>query len=170
MKELSLDYLAGRTPRRPDDAHKGTMGTLCSITGSYGFSGAAVLSAKAALRSGVGLLTVHVPECGYAIMQLGIPEAKCQTDKHSCHHTSIELPAGTEVVGIGPGIGLDKQTGWAMHKMMQEYPQTPMVFGCRHSIACQIVPMRLRKAMPCCCRRFFQKNRRDFLSKAVFCH
>ena len=123
-EKLISEWLRTREPF----SHKGDYGRASLIAGSKGMMGAALLSARACMRSGVGLLTVHVPECGYAIMQLGIPEAKCQTDKHSCHHTSIELPAGTEVVGIGPGIGLDKQTGWAMHQMMQEYPQTPMVF------------------------------------------
>lgn len=90
--------------------------------------GAALLSARACMRSGVGLLTVHVPECGYSIMQLGIPEAKCLTDKDETHHTNIEIPAKTEVVGIGPGIGQDTQTQQAMHQMILHHPQTPMVF------------------------------------------
>lgn len=77
MRELSLDYLAGRMPRRPDDAHKGTIGTLCSITGSYGFSGAAVLSAKAALRSGVGLLYQVIPEVVYPVFASSVYESVC---------------------------------------------------------------------------------------------
>ena len=67
MTALDLRYLREHLPHRPDNAHKGTMGTLCSITGSYGFSGAAVLSAKAALRSGVGLLFQIIPEAIYAV-------------------------------------------------------------------------------------------------------
>lgn len=90
--------------------------------------GAALLSARACMRSGVGLLTVHVPECGYSIMQLGIPEAKCQADEHETHHTNIELPLGTEVVGIGPGIGRHAQTQQALHRLLLQHPQLPMVF------------------------------------------
>ena len=123
-EKLISEWLKTREPF----SHKGDYGRASLIVGSKGMMGAALLSARACMRSGVGLLTVHVPECGYPIIQLGIPEAKCQTDKHETHHTSIELPVGTEVVGIGPGIGKDKQTQNAMHQMMLQHPQTPMVF------------------------------------------
>ena len=77
MTELTLRFVAQRFPRRPDDAHKGTMGTLCSITGSYGFSGAAVLSAKAALRTGVGLLYQVIPEKVYPVFASSVYESVC---------------------------------------------------------------------------------------------
>ena len=47
---------------RPDDAHKGTMGTLLSVCGSYGMAGACLLSGTAALRSGIGLLKCALPK------------------------------------------------------------------------------------------------------------
>jgi NAD(P)H-hydrate repair Nnr-like enzyme with NAD(P)H-hydrate dehydratase domain len=56
-------------------SHKGNYGHALLIAGSYGKIGAAVLAAKACLRSGVGLLTVHLPACGYTIMQTTNPEA-----------------------------------------------------------------------------------------------
>lgn len=77
MRELDLRYVKAHLPRRPDDAHKGTMGSLCSITGSYGFSGAAVLSAKAALRSGVGLLFQIIPEAIYPVYAASVYESVC---------------------------------------------------------------------------------------------
>ena len=46
-------------------SHKGTYGHALLMAGSYGKIGAALLSAKACLRSGVGLLTTNVPKCGY---------------------------------------------------------------------------------------------------------
>ncbi len=77
MRELNVGYLAEHLPCRPDSAHKGTMGTLCSVTGSYGFSGAAILSAKAALRSGVGLLYQVLPEMIYAVYASSVYESVC---------------------------------------------------------------------------------------------
>lgn len=77
MRELDLRYVKAHLPHRPDNAHKGTMGTLCSITGSYGFSGAAVLSAKAALRSGVGLLFQIIPEAIYPVYAASVYESIC---------------------------------------------------------------------------------------------
>ena len=128
MLNVQCSIIKGWLKTREPFSHKGDYGRASLVAGSKGMIGAALLSARACMRSGVGLLTVHVPECGYAIMQLGIPEAKCLTDKHPTHHTNIELPAGTEVVGIGPGIGTDEPTGRAMHQMILQHPQTPMVF------------------------------------------
>ncbi len=60
---------------RPDDAHKGSMGTLLSICGSYSMAGACILSGKAALRSGVGLLRCVVPTSIYPIVASQIYES-----------------------------------------------------------------------------------------------
>lgn len=77
MRELNFGPVAGLMPERPDNAHKGTMGTLCSITGSRGFSGAAVLSARAALRSGVGLLYQVIPDAVYPVFASSVYESVC---------------------------------------------------------------------------------------------
>lgn len=77
MTDITFDHLTRNLPARPDNAHKGTMGTLCSITGSYGFSGAAVLSAKAALRSGVGLHYQVIPEPVYPVFASSVYESVC---------------------------------------------------------------------------------------------
>ena len=123
-EKLISEWLKTRDPF----SHKGDYGRASLVVGSVGMIGAALLSARACMRSGVGLLTVHVPECGYAILQQGIPEAKCQADQHYTHHTYIDIPLGTEVVGIGPGIGLHVQTQWALHRLMILNPKIPMVF------------------------------------------
>lgn len=54
-------------PRSKFD-HKGTYGHALIIAGSYGKMGAALLSGRAVLRAGAGLLTMHIPECGYIIL------------------------------------------------------------------------------------------------------
>lgn len=120
---LISEWLKTRDPF----SHKGDYGRASLVAGSIGMLGAALLSARACMRSGVGLLTVHVPECGYAIMQQGLPEAKCQADQHYTHHTYVEVPSGTEVIGIGPGIGQHVQTQWALHRLMLMNPNIPMV-------------------------------------------
>ena len=55
---ITTAYVAAHLPSRPADSHKGTYGTLLALCGSYGMAGAALLCARGALRSGVGLLTV----------------------------------------------------------------------------------------------------------------
>ena len=47
---------------RREDAHKGDFGHALLACGSRGMAGAAVLAAMGALRSGCGLVTVHMPE------------------------------------------------------------------------------------------------------------
>ncbi len=77
MKRVDFDYFERHFPRRPADAHKGTMGTLVSLTGSFGFAGAAILSAKAALRSGVGLHYQVLPESIYPLFGAAMQESVC---------------------------------------------------------------------------------------------
>ena len=85
-------------------ANKGDYGYACLLAGSYGMMGAAVLSSKACLRSGVGKLTCYICKAGYDIVQTSVPEAMCKVfgDEY------IKDPKGFndfDVVGIGPGIG-----------------------------------------------------------------
>ena len=77
MKYIDSDFVKNNLPYRPDDAHKGTMGTLMNITGSWGYSGAAILCAKAALKTGVGLLYQILPESIYPIFASSVYEAVC---------------------------------------------------------------------------------------------
>ncbi len=111
---------------RKAESHKGDYGRALLVAGSQGMMGAALLSARACMRSGVGLLTVRVPRCGYDILQLGIPEAKCDCDKDPQHHTHIIVPQDTEVIGIGPGLGQATETQEALHQLLQQWGK-PMV-------------------------------------------
>ncbi len=91
-------------------SHKGTYGHAFIIAGSYGKIGAAVLCSKACLRAGGGLVTVHVPACGYEIIQTAFPEAMCSTDKNAKHITSIHDTDKYDAIAIGPGIGTHSAT------------------------------------------------------------
>jgi len=91
--------------------HKGNFGHALIVAGSYGKIGAAVLSAKACLRSGAGLLSCHIPKCGYGIMQTALPEAMVMTDFNSSFNTKLDDdPAKYDAIGIGPGIGTASET------------------------------------------------------------
>ena len=96
-------------PRSKFD-HKGIFGHALLVAGSYGKTGAAVLSAKAALRSGVGLLTVHVPASGYQIIQTTVPEAMASIDSGEHYFTDVPIIENYSAIGIGPGIGQDYST------------------------------------------------------------
>jgi ADP-dependent NAD(P)H-hydrate dehydratase / NAD(P)H-hydrate epimerase len=99
--------------------HKGKFGHALLIAGSYGKMGAAVLSSRACLRSGVGLLTVHVPRCGYTILQTAVPEAMVRVDTDEHCVTSVSDFKDYSAIGIGPGIGQDSNTISAFTKLLE---------------------------------------------------
>jgi ADP-dependent NAD(P)H-hydrate dehydratase / NAD(P)H-hydrate epimerase len=92
-------------------SNKGNFGHALLVAGGYGKMGAATLSGRACLRSGAGLLTCHVPICGYAILQTSLPEAMILTDADEKIQTGFPGELETySVIGIGPGIGQDPRT------------------------------------------------------------
>ena len=108
-------------------AHKGNFGHAMIIAGSYGKIGAAVLSARACLRSGVGLLTCFVPKCGYEILQTAISEAMVMTDTNSSIITKIDDDMlNYDSIGIGPGLGTASETRTAVKELLSFYKK-PMV-------------------------------------------
>ena len=89
---------------RKDFANKGNYGYACLLAGSYGMMGAAEMSAKACLRSGVGKLRVYICRQGYNIMQIAVPEAMC-TMFGNTFIKDVKNVKDFDVIGIGPGIG-----------------------------------------------------------------
>ena len=63
--------------RRAVDTDKRDYGTLLIFAGKDGMAGAAILAAKAALRSGVGLVKVATPKTNFPMLQIAVPEAIC---------------------------------------------------------------------------------------------
>lgn len=108
-------------PRKPF-SHKGTFGHSLLIGGSYSKFGAIVLAAKACLRAGTGLLTVHAPAKAYTILQTAVPEAMTRIDVQD-HHISkmLEDIDNYDAVGIGPGIGQDANTARALDNFLSDY-------------------------------------------------
>ncbi len=88
--------------RRTKELHKGQCGNVLIIAGSEGMAGAAMLSAKGALRSGAGLVKISLPAELYPLMQIGVPEAIC---------VSRSLPPEElekfHAIVVGPGLGDD---------------------------------------------------------------
>ncbi len=102
-------------------SHKGNYGHGLLISGSYGKMGAAILGARGALRSGIGLLTVHIPKCGYEIIQSSIPEAMCSIDEHETLFSGIKDTGNFNAIAIGPGIGTDKITEAGLKLLIQNF-------------------------------------------------
>ncbi|MGQ0737791.1 MAG: NAD(P)H-hydrate dehydratase [Bacteroidota bacterium] len=108
-------------------AHKGKFGHALLVAGSYGKIGAAVLAAKACLRSGAGLLTCHIPKCGYDILQISVPEAMVVTDFNSSFNTKFDWDQPDyDSVGIGPGMGTAAETKTMLQEFFGSY-RNPLV-------------------------------------------
>lgn len=107
-------------------AHKGNFGRALLIAGSQGMAGASVLASRACLRSGVGLLTVHVPYCNNTIVQTAVPEAMTELDiSDTCFASSTDTD-DYQAVAIGPGLGKSAETEAALLEQIDSC-QTPMV-------------------------------------------
>ncbi len=108
-------------------AHKGNFGHALLVAGSYGKMGAAVLAARSCLRSGAGLLTCHIPKCGYDILQTAVPEAMLMTDFNSSFNTRIEDDLSKyDAIGVGPGLGTASETKMMLRDIMDAY-RNPLV-------------------------------------------
>lgn len=75
MKETDRLLFNKAVFNRPDDSNKGTLGSLLCICGSYGMAGAAIMAGKAALRCGIGLLKIAVPNSIYPVCATNILES-----------------------------------------------------------------------------------------------
>ena len=111
---------------RKQFSHKGTFGHGLLIAGSYGMAGAAILAAKACLRSGIGLLTIHTPIHNHDLLQMTVPEAIVHSDIHDRYFADpVDLNKYT-ALAIGPGIRQEEDTALAVIEQLQG-AQIPIV-------------------------------------------
>lgn len=124
---VSSEWVRQRMLVRPKFAHKGTFGHALLIAGSYGKAGAALLATRACLRIGAGLVSTHIPESLYTILQLGVPEAMVSVDLHPTLFANLPNLEPYKVIGIGPGLGQEMESVRAVEELLQTFPK-PMVF------------------------------------------
>src|SRR5690606_755531 len=85
--------------------HKGHFGHVLLIAGSYGKMGAAVLASRACMKTGAGLLTVHVPHKTCHVLHCSVPEAMVNIDRSDLMFTEFPDLSPFKAVGVGPAIG-----------------------------------------------------------------
>ncbi|MBO7302081.1 MAG: NAD(P)H-hydrate dehydratase, partial [Bacteroidaceae bacterium] len=107
-------------------AHKGNFGQALLVAGSQGMAGASVLAACGALRSGVGLLTVHLPHCNNIVVQTAVPEAMTSIDSCITHFSDEIDTERYSVVAVGPGLGQNKESEKALLHLIDNC-EVPMV-------------------------------------------
>lgn len=120
---LTLDSVACLLHPLPIDAHKGTFGHGLLITGSADMPGAAILAATAALRGGIGKVTVHTAAHAAQHLPSRLPEAILHPDPNEHHITELRwetLQHDINAIAIGPGIGTHRQTVTMLKNILDE--------------------------------------------------
>ncbi|MBF4695349.1 NAD(P)H-hydrate dehydratase [Fusibacter ferrireducens] len=113
LETISHEFIKQLIPKRQRNSHKGVYGKASIIAGSFGMTGAAILCGKSALRSGVGLLKLIIPESLHTIITTSVPEAVtvplAETRKGVFGINQVEKLVQTcdaaDVIAIGPGCG-----------------------------------------------------------------
>jgi hydroxyethylthiazole kinase-like uncharacterized protein yjeF len=131
---LEAADVARHFPPRSREAHKGTYGHLLIVAGSLGKTGAAALAARAALRSGAGLVTVATPGSQQPVLASLLLEAMTESLPETATHTIAlaaadvvaELAESRDAVALGPGLGRDGETAEAVRRLAKDV-RRPMV-------------------------------------------
>lgn len=102
-------------------SHKGDFGHALLLAGSKGKSGAAIISAKACLRSGAGLLTLHSNKSTTGALLQHLPEAMSVEDANEEFISGIDKPENYDAISFGPGVGMQEETQIVLKKLLQYY-------------------------------------------------
>ncbi|MDD5692682.1 MAG: NAD(P)H-hydrate dehydratase [Candidatus Omnitrophica bacterium] len=123
--------LPARLLQRKAQTHKGDYGHLFILAGSARFSGAGLLCAEAALRSGAGLVTLGLPKSinlaaikikPKEVMTLPLPETKEGTLGLNAFTRIFQMLRQADVLVIGPGLGNNKSTYALIRRVINKCP------------------------------------------------
>ena len=135
MTDLNRALIASWLPRRPEDGHKGTFGRVLIAAGSVGFTGAPVLAANAAVRSGAGLVFLGVPRSVWPIaavkcdeaMPFPLPEDGAGRLSPEALEGLRERLAGCDAFLLGPGLGQSEALDTLVLSLLRERGARPTV-------------------------------------------
>lgn len=123
---VDANYVKPLLHKREKDSHKGTYGHALLIAGSTGKTGAALLASEACLRSGVGLLSTHLPKAAMLPLQVYLPEAMISVDKSDDCFSQVPDLQKFDAIGVGPGLGKATETVAALKQLLKE-AEKPLV-------------------------------------------
>jgi ADP-dependent NAD(P)H-hydrate dehydratase / NAD(P)H-hydrate epimerase len=132
---LTKDKVSPLIPQRPRYSHKGNYGHVLIVAGSKGKTGAAIMAAKACLRSGAGLVTLGIPKSLADVFQsrvteemiLALPDKGDGTLSQRASRVILNfLNERATTLAIGPGIGISSDTKKLMDILIKT-STTPML-------------------------------------------
>ncbi len=126
---ITAERVAACFTPRDAESHKGTYGNLLTVCGSYGMAGAALLCARAALRSGVGLLSAVIPSSVYPLMAGVLPEAVYlpmpQTADGGLSAAAVEpllqSAARADAIVMGCGLGKGEDVSMLVRSVLHQH-------------------------------------------------
>ena len=120
---VDREYAASLLETRGEFDHKGTHGHALVIAGSAEYMGAAILCTGAALRSGCGLVTAHIPSEGRTAMLVSHPSAIISADPSPVFSSLPERFSKYSSVAAGPGLGKAEPSVAALKELLACLPQ-----------------------------------------------
>ncbi|MDK9710879.1 NAD(P)H-hydrate dehydratase [Acidaminobacter sp.] len=131
---ITSDIITPLIPHRKRNSHKGDYGKGQIIAGSIGMAGAAILACRAALRSGMGLLKLYIPESLNTLITTSVPEVITVPMSEvrrgvigiSNFQKIIEDTCWPDVIAIGPGCGVNAEISELIKRLLNE-SEVPMV-------------------------------------------
>lgn len=135
VETIDIDVARKFFPERDNFVHKGKLGHIFIIAGGRGKLGAAILSARGALRAGSGLVTVGIPESLANFVTIAIPEAMTlplsETEEGTLSLKSLEpimaFSEKVDSVSLGPGLSTHSETSELVRRLYKEL-KVPSVF------------------------------------------
>ena len=133
---LTREGVAGLLPRRSPVAHKGSCGAVAVVAGSEGMTGAACLTADAALRAGAGRVRLGAPASLHDILETKLTEVMTRPLPEVRRARCLSLRALGDVLGlldkaralaIGPGLGRHRETGELVRRLLSRPDLPPAV-------------------------------------------
>lgn len=132
---IDRETVSGLISPRPRYSHKGDYGHVLVIAGSRGKTGAALMTVRACLRSGAGLVTLAVPESlmdvfqGRVTEEMTLPladDGSGMLSSKAIDHILAFAAQKADVIAIGPGIGISSNTEKIMNELIRK-STVPMV-------------------------------------------
>jgi NAD(P)H-hydrate epimerase len=122
---ITPGWVSRRLPRRDPDTHKNAVGALLLVAGRSGMAGAAVLAARAALRTGVGFLRIASPPENRSILQEAVPDAVYvdATDRAALE----EAIGSSRALGVGPGLGTAEEGRGILYQLLDAAAGMPIL-------------------------------------------
>ena len=115
-------------PKRRENGNKGTFGKVLVIAGSRNMAGAAILSARAALAAGCGMVMVLTDECNRTILQTAVPEALLATyDEEIDVEVAYNAIDWAGCILIGPGLSVSDESKKLLDIVLEEAGRKPPV-------------------------------------------